>query len=72
MEERRELVKQAIPLYVDLLSSLPFYQAWGNDERHWRPYIMSRINQARDMVAHSIAQGNSVELNRSIGSDRDV
>lgn len=50
IRERRELEAQAIPLYKEMLSSVPFYQEVMHDDHFWRQYVASRVVAARGMV----------------------
>lgn len=48
--EFKELVRLAKPLYIEMLCSLPFYEARRHDDRFWEAYIGSRIVEARELV----------------------
>ena len=55
IESHKELVRLAKPLYVEMLSSVPFYRDRINDEQFWHAYIGSRVTAARELVARSQA-----------------
>ena len=55
-EERWGWVKEAVELYKERYSSVPFYQAWGNDEASWRHFVMSRVVEAQDLLRQKKAQ----------------
>ena len=50
MQEFRDLVAQAAPLYKELHSSVPYYANIPLDDPFWHAYIGSRVVQARAMV----------------------
>ena len=50
MQEFRDLVAQAAPLYKELHSSVPYYANLPLDDPFWHAYIGSRVVQARQMV----------------------
>jgi hypothetical protein len=56
MSEFKELVREAAPLYKEMLCSSPFYKERENDEYFWRQYIGSRGRAARSLVADSKAR----------------
>lgn len=59
-EERRELVRQAAPLYKELHSSLPFYAQIPLDDPFWSAYVGSRVVAARELVeAHRNSMARS-------------
>lgn len=49
--EHAELIRKAKPLYVEMLCSLPFYEARRHDDRFWNAYIGSRYTAAQALVA---------------------
>jgi hypothetical protein len=49
-EEFADLVRRAKPLYVERLSSIPFYAARKGDDNFWFSYISSRAVAARILV----------------------
>jgi hypothetical protein len=59
IDEARELDRLAVPLYKEMLSSNPFYQARMHDDQFWSRYVGSRVVQARDLVAASKTTGTS-------------
>ena len=60
-KEFLELVREAMPLYVELLSTNPFYQARKYDKDFWISYIGSRPVAARDLVALSKGLSTAVD-----------
>jgi hypothetical protein len=51
-EQRRELVRQAVPLYKEILSTVPYYANRPLDDPFWYAYVGSRVTEARRLVAH--------------------
>lgn len=49
--EQRELERQAVPLYKELLCSVPFYRDRMDNEAFWKAYVGSRVTAARLLVA---------------------
>ena len=49
--EREQLFRLAMPLYVDMLCSSPFYEERRYDESFWSSYIGSRLVAAQRLVA---------------------
>jgi len=48
--ERRQLEQLAVPLFKEMLSSVPYYAARIHDERFWCNYVSSRWTLAMEMV----------------------
>lgn len=55
LARRRELVRQAKPLFVAMLCTDPWFKARENDERFWSSFIGSRMAAARNLVEASKA-----------------
>lgn len=49
--ERQELVRLAVPLYKERLSSVPFYRDRMDNEAFWKAYVGSAMTEARLLVA---------------------
>lgn len=60
-----ELVRLATPLYIEMLCSLPFYEALRNDKHFWSSYIGSRVTSARQLVADSLGEPFQGQMPRS-------
>ena len=50
IQEYRDLVAQAAPLYKELHSSVPYYANRPLDDPFWSDYIYSRMVEARMLV----------------------
>lgn len=55
-EERWGWVKEAVELYKERYSSVPFYQAWGNDDESWRAFVLSRPLEAKELLRQKAQQ----------------
>jgi len=54
-EERRELVRLAVPLDKERLCSVPYYRDRMDNEAFWKAYVGSRVTAARLLVERSLA-----------------
>lgn len=52
-QEYDNLVRLAKPLYKEMHSSDPWYQARMHDEYFWKQYILSGVEEARTLVENS-------------------
>lgn len=52
-QEREGLILLAKPLYIEMLCSLPFYEARRHDDQFWSAYVGSRVTKARRLVERS-------------------
>lgn len=55
MEEFRELVRRATPLYKERLAADPFYQNWT--DKDWAGFIGSRVTEARSLIEAASSKG---------------
>lgn len=59
MAERDRWELEAVALYKEMLSSVPFYQARMHSDHFWRAYVGSRMVEAQELVKASKASSTA-------------